>query len=137
MTLNSWLAARRRAVSLLAPVQMKGLTVIGHNETGHDLALDNVALHDFRHVGFGFDLIPHTFGIDHNAWPFRAMIEAPGFIRADDVLQVQPLCFLLKVGVERLRTKLRAAPTGIVGAPLIRTDENVAFETRHDRSCLR
>ena len=70
--------------------------MIGHDETGHHLAFDNVALHDFRHVGFGFDLIPHTFGINHDAWPLRAMIEAPGFIRADDVLQVQPLRFLLE-----------------------------------------
>ncbi len=108
--------------------------MIGHDETGHDLALDDVALHDFRHVGFGFDLIPHTFGIDHDARPFRAMIETPGFIRTHDVLQVQPLRFLLKMGVERLRSELGAAPTGIVGAPLIRTDENVAFVTRHDRS---
>jgi len=110
--------------------------VIGHNETGHDLAPDDVALHDFRHVGFGFDLIPYTFGINDHAWPLRAMIEAPGFIRADDVFQVQPLRFLLKVRMERLRSELGATPTGIVRAPLIRTDENVAFETGHVRSWL-
>jgi len=107
--------------------------VIGHDETGHDLAFNDVALHDFRHVGFGFDLIPHAFGIDYDARPLGAMIETPGFIRADDVLQIQPLRFLLKVRVERFRSELGAAPTGIVGAPLIRTDEDVAFETRHDR----
>lgn len=59
--------------------------MIGHDETGYDLALDDVALHDFRHVGFGLDLIPHAFGIDHHARPFRAMIEAPGLIGTDDV----------------------------------------------------
>ena len=111
-----------------------GSRVIGHDETGHDLALDDVTLHDFRHVGFGFDLIPHAFGIDHDARPLGTMIQAPGFIGADDVLQVQPLRFLLKAGVERLRSKLGAAPTGIVGAPLIRTDEDVALVTRYDRS---
>jgi len=107
--------------------------VIGHDETGHHLAPDDVPLHDFRHVGFGFDLIPHTFGINHDAWPLRTVIEAPCFIRAYDALQVQPLRFLLKVSVERFRSELGAAPTGVVGAPLIRTDKNVAFVTRHDR----
>jgi len=55
------------------------------DKTGHDFAFDDVALHDFRHIGFGFDLIPHAFGIDHDAWPFGAMVEAPGFIGADDI----------------------------------------------------
>ena len=79
--------------------------MVWHDETGHNLALDNVALHDFRHVGFGFDLIPHAFWIDHHTWPNRTMIEAPGFIGADDIFQVQPLRFLLKMGVERLRSQ--------------------------------
>jgi hypothetical protein len=105
--------------------------MIGHDETGHDLALDDMALHDFRHIGFRFDLIPHAFWIDHHARPFSTMIKAPGFIGADDVFQIQPLRFLLEVSVERLRSKLGATSTGIVGAPLIRTDEDVAFITRH------
>jgi hypothetical protein len=107
--------------------------VIRHDETSHDLAFDDVALHNFRHVGFGFDLIPHTFRINDHAWPLRAVIEAPGFIRTDDVFQVQPLRFLLKAGVEGLRPELGATPTGIVGAPLIRTDEDVACVTGHRR----
>ena len=54
------------------------------------------------------------------------MIETPGFIGAYDVFQVQPLRFLFKAGMERLRSKLGAAPTGIVGAPLVCTDENMS-----------
>ncbi len=111
--------------------------MIGHDQSCYDLALDDVALHDFRHVGFGFDLIPHAFWIDHDARSFGAMVEAPGFIGADDVFQIQPLRFLLEVGVERLRSKLGATSTRIVGAPLVGTDEDVAFITRHDRSRLR
>jgi hypothetical protein len=106
--------------------------VIGHDETGHDLAFDDMALHDLRHVGFGFDLIPHAFGIDHDAGPFGTMIEAPGFIGAYDVFQVQPLRFLLEAGVERLRSKLGATPSGIIGAPLVCTDENMTGECRHE-----
>jgi hypothetical protein len=105
--------------------------VTGHDETGHDLALDDVALHDFRHVGFGFDLIPHAFGIDHNTRPFGTVIEAPGFIGTYDVFQVQPLRFLLEAGVESLRSKLGATPTGIVGAPLVCTDEDMTGKCGH------
>jgi hypothetical protein len=106
--------------------------MLGHDEASHDLALDNVTLHDFRHVGFGFNLIPHAFWIDHNARPLSTMIEAPSFIGADNVFQVQPLRFLLKTGVERLRSQLGTAPTRIVGAPLIGTDENMSLKPWHE-----
>ncbi len=105
--------------------------MIGHDETGHDLALDDVVLHDFGYVGFGLDLIPHAFGIDHDTRPLGAMIEAPGFIGAYDVFQVQPLRFLLEVGVEGFRSKLGTTPTGIVGAPLVCTDENMTLKRWH------
>lgn len=105
--------------------------MIGHDETRYDLAFDDVALHDFRHVGFGFDLIPHAFGIDHDARPLGTMIETPGFVGAYDVFQVQPLGFLLEAGVERLRAELGATSTGIVGAPLVCADENMTGECRH------
>ena len=78
--------------------------MIGHDETGHNLALDDVALHNFRHVTFGFDLIPHTFRIDHNARPLGTVIEAPGLISAYDIFQIQPFCFLLEVRVKRFRS---------------------------------
>ena len=100
--------------------------MIGHDETGHNLGFDDVALHDFRHVGFGFDLIPHAFRIDHDARPLSAMIETPCFISSHDVFQVQPLRFLFEAGVERLGSKFGAAPTRIVGAPLVGTDENMS-----------
>ena len=102
--------------------------MIGHDETGHNFAFDDMALHDFRHVGFGLDLIPHAFGIDHDAWPLSAMIETPCFIRTYDVFQVQPLRFLLEAGMERFRSKFGTTPTGIVGAPLVCTDENMSGE---------
>ena len=104
----------------------------GQDEPGHDFTVDDVALHDFCHVGFGFDLIPHALGIDHYAWPFGAMVEAPGFIGAYDVFQVQPLRFLLEAGVERFRSELRAAPAWIIRASLVGTDENMTGECRHE-----
>ena len=60
------------------------------------------------------------------------MIEAPGFIGAYDVFQVQPLRFLLEASVEGFRSKLGATPTGIVGAPLVCTDENMTGECWHE-----
>ena len=110
--------------------------MIGHDETGHHLALDDVSLHDFRHVGFGFDLIPHTFRIDDDARSLGTMIETPGLIGSDIILQVQPLRLLFKACVERLRAKLGTAPTGIVGTSLIGTDKYVPGECRHGSSLL-
>jgi hypothetical protein len=106
--------------------------MIGHDKTGHDFALDDVALHNFRHVTFGFDLIPHAFGVDHDTWSLGTMIEAPGLIGSDNIFQVQPFCLLFKAGVERLRTKLGTAPTGIIGTSLIGTDENMSSECRQE-----
>jgi len=106
--------------------------VIGHDETGHNLALDDMALHDFRHIGFGFDLIPHAFGIDYDARALRTMIETAGLIGPHHVFQVQPLRFLFEAGMERLGPKLGAAPTGIVRAPLICADEYMSGECRHE-----
>jgi hypothetical protein len=60
------------------------------------------------------------------------MIKAPGFVGANDVLQVQPFRFLFKAGMERFGAKLRAAPAGIVGAPLICADKNMPGECRHE-----
>jgi len=102
--------------------------MIGHDETGHNLALDDMPLHDFRHVGFGLNLIPHAFRVDHDARSLGTVIETPGLIGAYDVFQVQPFRFLLKVRVKRFRSKSRAAPTGIVRTPLVCTDENMPRE---------
>ena len=103
--------------------------MLGHNEPCDDVAVYDVALHDFSDVGFSLHLIPHTFRINHHTGPLGAMIEAASFIGAHDVFQVQPLRFLFKAGVERLRSKLGAAPTGIVGAPLIGADEDMSFKS--------
>ena len=105
--------------------------MIGHDEAGHDLTLDDVAVHDFHHIGLGLHLIPHALRIDYDARSLSTMIEASGFIGTYNVFQVPPLRFLLEERMERLRSKLGAASTGIIRAPLIRTDENVAFVTRH------
>jgi hypothetical protein len=64
------------------------------------------------------------------------VIEAPSLIGAYDVFQVQPLCFLFEVRVKRFRSKLRAAPTWVVGAPLVCTDENMSGECRQEWSLL-
>ncbi len=107
--------------------------MIGHDKAGHHLAFDDMTLHDFRHVGVGFDLIPYPFGINHDARSLSTMIEAPGFIGPNDILQIQPFCFLFKARMERFRPKLGAAPTGIIGAPLVCADENMSGEEcRHE-----
>jgi len=75
--------------------------MVRHDQACHDFALDDMALHDFRHVGFGFDAVPHTFRVDDDTRPFSAMVEATGLICTHDVLQIEPLRFLLEMRVEK------------------------------------
>jgi hypothetical protein len=60
------------------------------------------------------------------------MIETSGFVGTYNVFQIQPLRFLFEVRMERLRSKLGATPAGIVGAPLVCTDENMTGIGGHE-----
>ena len=74
--------------------------MVGHEQTGHDFAIQNVAFHDFSDIGFRLYTVPDAFGVDHDAGSLSAMVQTSGFIRADDVLQVQALGFRLEAGVQ-------------------------------------
>lgn len=76
--------------------------MVRHDQARDDFAPDDVAFHDFRDIRLGFDAVPDAFRVDNHAWTFGAMVQAPGLVRADDVLQVEPLCFLLEAGVDTL-----------------------------------
>jgi hypothetical protein len=110
--------------------------VIGHDETGHDLTLDDMALHDFRHVGFVADPVPDTFRIDHDTGSHRTMVEATGFICPHQPFEIQTFRFALEMGVEFFRSPVGAAAARIILGPLIDADENVTLEWRHESPCL-
>ena len=102
--------------------------MVGHEETSHDFALHYVAFHDFRHIGVRFDAVPDSFGINDDAGSEGAMVETSGFIRANHILEVEPLRFLLEPGMQRLGSEFRAAAARIVGASLVGTNENMSRE---------
>ena len=104
--------------------------MIRHQQAGDDFAIEDMPFHDFRDVGVRFDAVPDAFGIDDDAGPLRAMVQTAGFVRADDVFQVQTLGFSLEAGVKAFRTQFRAAAPGIVRAALVDTDEDMALERR-------
>ena len=102
--------------------------MVRHQQAGHDLALDHVSFHDLRHIGFRFHGIPDPFRINHHTGPQSTVVETAGFVGPDDVLQVEPLGFLLEARMQGLRSQLRAASPWVVRRPLVDTDENMALE---------
>jgi hypothetical protein len=56
------------------------------------------------------------------------MVETASLIGPNHILQVEALGFLFKSGMQRLGAKIRAVAARIIGAPLVRTDENMSFE---------
>ena len=104
--------------------------MIRHQQAGHDFALHDMPFHDFRDVRVRFDAVPHAFGVDDDAGALRTMVQAAGFVRAHDVLQIQALGFGLEAGVQGFRTQFRAAASRIVRGALVDTDEDMAFKRR-------
>jgi len=74
--------------------------MVRHEQPGDNLTLYHVPFHDFRDIGFVSDPVPDSFRIDDDAGTQVAMVEAPGFVRADQPFQVQALGFALEMGVE-------------------------------------
>ena len=74
--------------------------MVRHEQPGDNLTLYHVPFHDFRDIGFVADPVPDSFRIDDDAGTQVAMVEAPGFVRADQPFQVQALGFALEMGVE-------------------------------------
>ena len=110
--------------------------MIGHDETGHNLALDDVALHDFRHVGFVGDPVPDSFRVDDDAGSHRTMVEATGFICPHQPFEIQTFRFALEMGVEFFRSPVGAAAARIVLGPLIDADENMTLKRWHGAIAL-
>ena len=105
--------------------------MIGHEQSGHDLAFEHMPFHDFCDVGFGADPYHTAFRIDHHAWTQLAMVEAPGFIGANKTFQIQPFRFVLKMGMELFRSQVCTTATGVVLRTLICTDKDMALKWWH------
>lgn len=105
--------------------------MIRHQQPGHDLALEDMPLHDLGHIGFRADPVPDPFRIDDDTGAHVTMVEASGFVGAHDAFQIQPFGFTFKVGVEFVRSQVGAAAAGVVFRPLVGTNENMALKWRH------
>ena len=102
--------------------------MVGHEQARHHLAIHDVPLHNFRHIGIGLYAVPDTFRVNHHAGTESAMIEAAGLVRAHDVLEVETLGFLFETGMNRLGSEFGAASAWVIRASLIDTDENMSLE---------
>ena len=105
--------------------------LIGHQESFDEFSLYNVPLHDFLYIRLGGDAVPHAFGIDHHAWPLSAIIEAAGFVGANDPFEIESFRLLFETGVQGFRAELGAAASWIVSFPLVRADENMSLVACH------
>ena len=76
--------------------------MIRHDQARDNFALYDMPLHDLRHVGFRFHAIPYAFRVNDDTRPFGAVVEAAGFIRPDNVFQIESLGFLLEMCVQPL-----------------------------------
>ena len=82
------------------------------SETGHDLALDDVALHDFRHVGFVGDPVPHAFRIDHDAGSQSQWSRQPALFARTNPFRFSRFVSLLKWAWSVSDPRLAQQPRG-------------------------
>ncbi len=104
----------------------------GHQEPFDDFTLENVALHQFRHIGFGADPIPGAFRIDHHARPILTVIQTAGLIGPNGAFDPQSLHLFFKEGVQPFGPLIGTASAGVTFRPLIDTDKNMMGEGRHE-----
>lgn len=110
--------------------------MIRHQQSGHDLALDDVSLHDFGDISFRADPVPDSFRINNNAGPHFAMVKAAGLVGSHEPLQIQPFCFALEMSMELFRPQVRATASGITFGSLVDADKNMSLKWRHGKSKL-
>ena len=59
----------------------------GQAQTFHGAAVDEVLCDDFLHVFQLDEAVPDSLGIDHDRRTMLALVEAAGFVGADEVLE--------------------------------------------------
>ena len=105
--------------------------MVGHEQAGDDLTVQDVPFHDLRDIGLCADPVPYSFRIDHDTRTELAMVEAAGFIGADQAFEIQPLRFTLEVCVKLFRAQIRTTTAWVVFRTLVRTDEDVPLKWWH------
>ncbi len=105
--------------------------MVGHEQSGDDLSVQNMPFHDLCDVGFCPDPVPYSFRIDHYTRAQIAMIQAAGFVGANKTFEIQSLCLALEMRVKFFRSQVRTTAARIVFGTLVRTDEDVPLKRWH------
>jgi hypothetical protein len=99
-----------------------------------DFAADEVLVDDLGDVVDGDVPVPDLLGVDDDADPVLALVEAAGVVRADDLTEPSRLQLCLQPIANLGAAAGLAAALGIVGGTLVDADEHVALKARHARS---
>ncbi len=103
-----------------------------HQKPFDYFTLENVSLHQFRHIGFRADPIPRAFGIDDHAGSIFTMIQAAGLIGPNRTFDTQPLDLFFKEGMQTFGSAFSTASARVPLGPLINADKNMVSEGRHE-----
>ena len=106
--------------------------MVRHEQSGDDLAIQNMPFHDLCDVGFRTDPVPYSLRIDHDARTQLAMVQTAGLIGSNRAFDSQPLHLFFKEGMQSLRSLIGTAPARVAFRSLIDTDKNMMGEGRHE-----
>lgn len=107
--------------------------MVRHEQSGDNLALDDMPFHDLGHIGFRAHPVPDPIRVDDDAGPHFAMVEASGLVGADGPFEIQPFGFTLEMGVELFGAQVRAAAARIILGALVGADKDMTLEWWHRR----
>lgn len=109
--------------------------MVRHEQSGDNLALDDMPFHDLGHIGFRPHPVPDAFRVDDDAGPHLAMVEASSLVGADGPFEIQPFGLTLEMGVELLGAQVRATAARIILGALVGADKDMTLEWWHRQSC--
>jgi hypothetical protein len=104
---------------------------IGEPQAFHGTAMDKVFAHNLIDIFKPHKAIPDGLGIDHDGRPMLALVEAAGFVGANQMLESSLFDSVLEGGFDLFAAlgKTTRAPCGLVA--LVGADEKMVLELWH------
>jgi hypothetical protein len=93
----------------------------------------NVTLDNFLGIFEVAHLVPHSFGVDHNAGPKLAGVQAACDVSPNLLVQTQPSDFFFEEFPEGLRTFFTTAASGVPFWSSIGADKEMILVGRHSQ----
>jgi len=103
---------------------------VGKAEAFHGAAVEEVLLDDLFGIAGASETVPDGFGVDDEDGAVLALVEAPGFVYANTMLEAGGFDGVLEGAAEFLAVFEGAAGAGGFVA-LVEADEEVMFEDWH------